>query len=150
MRVCMHASLACITPLAYSLTHSLTHSSARATTVPRPTTATSNAILNLFRNRSATQTAASTTNAVCFRDTDGDRIIFKIEKDGSMTYYVNRKVKVHHLTKLEARNNHNGSVTISLNGKSGGSWSPARVTTVPKPATAISNAILNLFRRRHV
>merc|ERR1712032_443578 len=83
----------------------------RVTTVPSPGRATSTAIVNLFRNQKQT---ASTSNEVSFRDTDGDRIKFKIENDGSMTYYVNGTVKVHHLTKLESRTNRNGSVRISL------------------------------------
>ena len=92
----------------------------------------------------------NTTNEVSFRDTSRDRIKFKIENDGSMTYYVNGRVKVHHLTKLETRTNHNLSVTISLNGTSGGSWSPLRSTTVPSPGRATSDAILSLFRRRRI
>ena len=98
----------------------------------------------------AARSRTHTTNEVSYRDTDGDPIKFKIENDGSMTYYVNGRVEVHHLTKLETRTNHTGSVKISLNGTSGGHWSPLRITTVPSPGRATSDAILSLFRRRRI
>jgi hypothetical protein len=61
---------------------------------------------------------------VAFKDTDGDAIVFSINANGKLNYYVNNKLKVYDLTRCSERNG-----TIHLNGTSAGNWESSRVTT---------------------
>ena len=62
---------------------------------------------------------------VAFKDTDGDAIVFSINENGKLNYYVNNNLKVYDLTQL--RGARNG--TIHLDGTSAGNWMSSRVTT---------------------
>ena len=61
---------------------------------------------------------------VAFKDTDGDAIVFAVNENGKLNYYVNNNLKVKNLTRLSSRDG-----TIHLDGTSVGSWSSSRVTT---------------------
>lgn len=69
--------------------------------------------------------AANEVKEVCYKDTDGDAIVFRLE-EGKMVYYVNNKPKVRNLTELRIE-----GLTIHIDGTSCGSWAPRRVTKVP-------------------
>ncbi|KAL1525194.1 hypothetical protein AB1Y20_020064 [Prymnesium parvum] len=73
---------------------------------------------------------ANVSTSVMFTDTDNDQIVFSLNGDGKLDYYVNNKPKVTNLTKLQV-----SGKSITLDGTSCGNWSSARRTTPRNPTS---------------
>lgn len=98
--------------------------SARATVIPR-SSHTGTVVQHILRLFSLTLMAR-----VSFTDTDGDAIVLSLASDGSLSYFVNSQLRVHHLTSLEI----DTRGTIHLDGASAGAWRSARTTTPTNPS----------------
>jgi hypothetical protein len=94
-------------------------------------------VMDLFHGTNSAQSAQS----VAFKDTDGDAIVFMINGDGRIDYYVNNRPKVLNLTKLAAQGR-----TLHLDGTSAGSWGSQRRTT--PYSMHVADRVLDLAKGR--
>mmetsp|Transcript_29457 Transcript_29457/g.84297 ORF Transcript_29457/g.84297 Transcript_29457/m.84297 type:complete len:745 (-) Transcript_29457:279-2513(-) len=111
--------------------------------------------------------AAQAEQTVSYVDTDGDQITFKLE-GGCLNYYVNSRLKVHHLKHLHSTRsqvhhlmhprstrsqgpdaNGQGHLTLHLDGVSAGKWTSKRKTTLPAGSESPASEIFRLYHESH-